>query len=525
MNSTDTNTPAGARRVPLRSKREWALYWHEAGFSVMPSSRRLIDPPEGEGESKKLTREEIETYWEAHPNDDVFCSDKGYVGLQTTTEAAAAALLEIQIEHGLPPLVTVFGDDTTTLILAIDPDAAAKAGSPPELHSGDCITVQLFENAPLPSDPGAALHYLGVKATDLHSVSLEAVAALQAHNTSLPIGVAVDAAHPLEKFSITNKANELRRKLVESCHVLRDIALRGQSTVIYAPPNTGKTLITLFLALEAMRDGAIVPASFFYVDVDDGAAGLVEKAELAHKYGFHIVAEGEAEFKAAAMSGVLDELIKDKLAGNAIVILDTAKRFTDLMDKRQASIFTAKVRAFVMAGGTIIALAHTNKRRDPNGRLIYGGTSDIVDDFDCAYIVDEVAAEGQSKTVKFTNFKRRGDVAEKVTFAYSTTRGIEYEQLLASVRRVDDEEAAAIEQAAVRNADLPLVRVIADCITKGFVMRMDLIHEAGRIGGLSHKKVIAVIDRYTGVEPALHWWTFIVGARGAKVYRLIDRGL
>ena len=35
-------------------------------------------------------------------------------------------------------------------------------------------------------------------------------------------------------------------------------------------------------------------------------------------------------------------------------------------------------------------LAHTNKNRDSAGKVVFGGTSDIVDDVDCAFTLGSV---------------------------------------------------------------------------------------------------------------------------------------
>ena len=56
-----------------------------------------------------------------------------------------------------------------------------------------------------------------------------------------------------------------------------------------------------------------------------------------------------------------------------MIILDTLKKFTDLMNKKASSEFGKLARTFVGAGGTIIALAHTNKNKDEEGKGVTGG--------------------------------------------------------------------------------------------------------------------------------------------------------
>ena len=108
-------------------------------------------------------------------------------------------------------------------------------------------------------------------------------------------------------------------------------------------------------------------------------------------------------------------MIADGSARGSFVILDTLKKFVSLMDKKQSSGFADIARRFVLKGGTLLGLAHTNKRDGPDGRPIYAGTSDILDDFDCGYMISEVSQPSGSavRVVQFENLKRRGNVVAR----------------------------------------------------------------------------------------------------------------
>ena len=126
---------------------------------------------------------------------------------------------------------------------------------------------------------------------------------------------------------------------------------------------------------------------------------------------------------------------------NVVITLDTLKKFTDPMDKREARAFGIKSREFVSVGGTLIVLAHNNKHKGDDGRGIYARTSDIVDDADCAFGIDKVAESdvflGKKITVEFTNTKSRGNVASTVGFTY-LKKDHSYADLLASVEKLDE---------------------------------------------------------------------------------------
>lgn len=103
------------------------------------------------------------------------------------------------------------------------------------------------------------------------------------------------------------------------------------------------------------------------------------------------------------------------------------------MDKRAASSFGNVARQFVLAGGTLICLAHTNKHKNADGKGVYAGTSDIVDDCDCVFMIDKISESEDffSKTIKveFTNKKSRGNNANKIGFSYEKSIDCHYSDL------------------------------------------------------------------------------------------------
>lgn len=181
------------------------------------------------------------------------------------------------------------------------------------------------------------------------------------------------------------------------------------------------------------------------------------------------------------------------------------------------------MRRFVLRGGTVIALAHTNKHPRPDGTPVYSGTSDVVDDFDCAYTVQQVALDPQTgeKVIRFVNIKRRGDVAQSVAYRYSAARGLPYEQILLSVEQVDEAQLAPLVRAEAMRSDAELIAAVEACIRDGVNTRMRLAVEAARRAGIGRGRALAVIERYAGDDPALHRWRFTVRERGAKVYELL----
>lgn len=98
--------------------------------------------------------------------------------------------------------------------------------------------------------------------------------------------------NPLRRHSVFGRADELEAKATETTPLLGDFIMKGQATMIYAAPNTGKTLILLHLVLEAIEQGRIGADRVFYVNADDSSKGLAVKARLLQDVGAHMLVPG-----------------------------------------------------------------------------------------------------------------------------------------------------------------------------------------------------------------------------------------
>jgi hypothetical protein len=328
----------------------------------------------------------------------------------------------------------------------------------------------------------------------------------------------------LDRYSLRGRTDELERMALDSVYVLGQLALLGDATVIYASPNVGKTLLMLYLLIEAIQSGRIDPARVYYLNMDDSHRGLLQKARIADEYGFHLLADGHQGFSAKDFAREIETMIANGQARGVVIFLDTAKHFTSLMDKVQASNFTKLARRFVMAGGTVIALAHANKNPGADGKPRYGGTSDVVDDFDTAWTISVVTARDEAgfKVVEFERLKSRGFVTQAAAYRYDATPHDSYLELLLSVEEVDPTQVATLRQAEQIRTDAEIVDAIKACILDGANTRMKLAKAVMQRAGASRRHVLKILDRYTGEVPGEHWWRFSTGARGSWVYELLD---
>jgi hypothetical protein len=327
---------------------------------------------------------------------------------------------------------------------------------------------------------------------------------------------------PLSDFSLLGHAAEFEQMAIEATPLLGNACLKGQATIFYAPPNGGKTLITLKLLRDAVTGGRINPANVYYINADDSSEGFATKMRLMDELGVHTLAPGHKGFHASSLADALHEAATKQKAQGSFIIIDTMKKFTTLMDKNKVSAFTGVCRHYVMAGGTILALAHTTKSPNANGSLRYAGTTDVVDDFDAAYTITPIGGDrAGEKIALFENFKRRGNNALKLAYAYADDGHISYEERLASVREVDPGHLEGLELIEAQRTDTEVICTVAAAITDGVTTKMALAKETARRQGISERAAIRVIEAYTGSDPSRHRWTYAIKERGAKVFTLL----
>ena len=350
----------------------------------------------------------------------------------------------------------------------------------------------------------------------------------------------------LKQFSVKGKSKVMREKMQHDVFVLDGIALIGQLTVIYAKPNTGKTLLSLVMIRDSIIKGRIKGENVFYINADDSYRGAVEKLEFAEKFNFEMIIPNEenpetgAIFKANDLNGYLQQLIDDDTAKDTIIFLDTLKKFkVDLMDKKQGSEFMELARAFVLAGGTMIMLAHTNKRRSADGKVIAGGTSDIVDDADCAYTLDDVEGDKRvsgrtEKTVLFENFKARGSNELELMASYSIDPAIkkDYSRIMESVKFVDKDDAQerkkALEELLRLETDKPAIDATIQGIALGNHKKDDLLKYLKDEHDISRRIAKDVIKRYASLankgffsSPGKYWYVK-QGDKNLQLFYLFD---
>ena len=254
--------------------------------------------------------------------------------------------------------------------------------------------------------------------------------------------------NPLKRFSLSGQGNSLTENAVKQEPLLGDICLKGEITVWYAPPNTGKTLIALALMTDAVTNKRIQPDDVFYVNADDSQAGIASKVKVLDDFGIHTLVPRREGFELKELLPAMDAMVAEGIAGGKLIVVDTVKKFTDIMNKQMMRTFGLKVRPFTMAGGTVLLLAHTNKKRSLGGQLVHAGTNDLLEDADSAYMLDQTSGRAASgeRIIQFACIKNRGPNLEEVYYRYDAKPELDYLQRLLSVQLEDEYGADRFKQ-------------------------------------------------------------------------------
>ena len=309
---------------------------------------------------------------------------------------------------------------------------------------------------------------------------------------------------------------EMEQYALDAVYVFPDIALLGELTIINAKWSSGKTLLALWLLknrdLEQTRDLEI-----FFINADDSYNGGIEKMNWTKEYGIQTCVPGQRGFSIKGFLENLQLAIDQNKARNKVIILDTLKKFVDMMDKKNAAKVNRLFREFASAGGTVIALAHVNKHEGEDGKSIAEGVGDFSSDFDCAYILQRNADQDRFSDkliVTFENMKRRGPTASKVSFQYDASDDKTWPQRFKSIKLLTEDEEKTIASQAKATADydknVAVIRHLMLELKSGPKSKSDLIRNnpGKETGSQGHRtRVLSIYDETNPNEELRFWGT------------------
>ena len=356
----------------------------------------------------------------------------------------------------------------------------------------------------------------------------------QPNNMEAPVeqstGVDPCAAALAKLNSITlNQADITERQQFakEAQYVAGKLALKGQITVFFAGPNTGKTLLSLRLLADSHHQG-LLDQEVYHINLDDDYLGATTKAALGLSSGFKVITSETFTKPLENFQELIKLLVESGAASKTIFILDTIKKFADVMDKKNMSAFITECRKLTSAGGSIIALAHTNKIKDDESRVIPGGTSDLLDDCDCAYVLsishEEKTDEGLRRFVTFEQRKSRGPTAREALYSYVLHDSGDYSQLFKSVRNESPEEIQKAQQlAAIHQAqqqDAELIGLIKTVLNQGESTRSKIENQLQTNSAYGRRAVQRCLNNWNIPQADGGLWKTRPGDNNSTLYSL-----
>jgi hypothetical protein len=245
-------------------------------------------------------------------------------------------------------------------------------------------------------------------------------------NSSIFIG---SADKPLAKslkalFTPLTLDTEDVKSMEEATFIIPNLIVRGHLHAFIAEANGGKTALMVHQAAKMAEIGFEV----YYVNADAGPGDLKRHFAHAKQHNYEVIAPdakqgGSPEqvvalFKQAASDGVN--------MSNAVFILDTLKKFTEVIQKSDAKEFYKLLRKLTVKGATVIMLGHSNKYRGEDGKQVYEGTADLRNDVDNLIYLNSVKNELTNRLEITTQpDKIRADFQPRSFFVNLADRSIE----------------------------------------------------------------------------------------------------
>jgi len=176
--------------------------------------------------------------------------------------------------------------------------------------------------------------------------------------------------------------------------IVPNLIVQSHLVAIAAPANSGKTALLIHFSAEIAQAGY----KLYYVNCDASPSDLKRHFAHAKQNKYQLIAPDAIQGKSPN-----DVILKfrdyqqglDDLS-NIVIILDTLKKFVDVIEKRAARELYSLLRALTVRGCTVVLLGHTNKHPGRDGQLIFEGTGDLRNDVDELFYLDAEKDESKS---------------------------------------------------------------------------------------------------------------------------------
>jgi len=305
---------------------------------------------------------------------------------------------------------------------------------------------------------------------------------------------------------LTKNPSALKKALSSVSHPMKSkMVAMTDLTVVFGPAGSGKTLGVLSDIRRSILDKTIMGEDVVYVNLDDSAIGLAEKAEILAGLKIKMIKEFDLM--------MLHSMIDENVAKGKVIIIDTVKKIVNLMEKAQVADLMKELKKFTHAGGTVILIAHSNKNLGSDGFPVLEGVGDLRNDADCV-----VRVQRHKDIISMTNDgKHRSYVELEAIFQTSDTKN--YKSLMYSIKQLSGQEAEDLkkqrEQECFKEDNRRLIETITEMIGLFPAQKTKLVDDLVKDTGLSRRYIVTTLELLEG-----DLWDLEKGPNNSKNYSL-----
>lgn len=293
--------------------------------------------------------------------------------------------------------------------------------------------------------------------------------------------------------------NEMMEKIEQARFIWKRLFVSGHMIMICSEANGGKTSILIQAAADIAANGLDV----WYVNLDASAADLKSYHDHAQSNRYRLVAPDMHQGKSVEdVKKILEEIAAtDEDLSNLVLILDTLKKFNDMMNKTNSSGFFALLRRLTARGVTIIALAHTNKHKDRDDKPVFEGTGDLRNDCDELIYLNPVHNDDGSITVSTDVNKSRAKL-QNISFSIDSNRNvIELDSFVDTKFQANQRKQREEDEPVIAFIQNKLLAIGASTLTQ---LKEHADHEGQK---LSRQRLEQVLERYVAGATDSPLWT------------------
>jgi archaellum biogenesis ATPase FlaH len=321
--------------------------------------------------------------------------------------------------------------------------------------------------------------------------------------------------HPLEELLQFKVTAEMASAIDGATFLIDGVIPSGATTVLVGKPSAGKSLLARSFAGELHATGSRV----LYINMDCTPADVKHQYQQTGSHGYELLAPHLAGSKGIEKAhkivrGCADS---DLDLSNLVLVIDTLKKWVDLMTKNGVKELFGVFRSLTAKGATVFVLAHANKYRDKNDNLIYEGVGDV---------------ESECDNLLYLESSTKGDIQTIQTVPSDKVRGLfyprtwEYHRVKRELQPVTNVDVRSMERACeIEEQDQTLIEVIKSELVKGERNQGGLEALLSE-HGTARVKAVQLLQRYCSDSAghAQHWRRRKSDLNNAWIYSLIERG-